>query len=284
MKPAPFEYVAPATRRRGGGRARAARRRRQGAGRRPEPGAHAEPPARAPGACSSTSTACAELDYTPRGRRASSRSARSCASARLERWAADAAAAHRRGAARGRARGHPQPRHGGGQASPTRDPASELPALLLCLDGAVVARGRRRRARDRRRPSSTARRSPPRSRADELVTEVRFTLPPAGRGLGLRRGRAPPRRLRPRGRAPRSCWLDDGGRVAGARLALFGVGRHAACAARRGGGAAHRPRADAGAIARGRARRRRGAVARTATSTPPRATAARWRRCWRSAR
>ena len=64
------------------------------------------------------------------------------------------------------------------------DPASELPALLLCLEGVVVARGPRGErmiAADRfyRAPLTTA------LGADELATAVRFTLPPAGAGWGF---------------------------------------------------------------------------------------------------
>jgi carbon-monoxide dehydrogenase medium subunit len=65
------------------------------------------------------------------------------------------------------------------------DPASELPALLLCLDGAVVARSRRGTrtiaAGDFfQGPLMTA------LAADELVTETRWTLPPAHAGWGFR--------------------------------------------------------------------------------------------------
>jgi aerobic carbon-monoxide dehydrogenase medium subunit len=64
------------------------------------------------------------------------------------------------------------------------DPASELPALLLCLDGAVVAtsaRGARTiAARDFfQGPLMTA------LAPDELVTETRWTLPPPHAGWGF---------------------------------------------------------------------------------------------------
>jgi aerobic carbon-monoxide dehydrogenase medium subunit len=64
------------------------------------------------------------------------------------------------------------------------DPASELPALLLCLDGAVVARSaageREIAAADFfQGPLMTA------ARADELVIETRWSLPPAGAGWGF---------------------------------------------------------------------------------------------------
>ncbi|HEX3177024.1 MAG TPA: FAD binding domain-containing protein, partial [Methylomirabilota bacterium] len=65
------------------------------------------------------------------------------------------------------------------------DPASELPALLLCLDGAVEARSRRgartiAAADFFQGPLMTA------LAADELVTQIRFTLPPAHAGWGFR--------------------------------------------------------------------------------------------------
>jgi carbon-monoxide dehydrogenase medium subunit len=65
------------------------------------------------------------------------------------------------------------------------DPASELPALLLCLDGAVIARSRRGTrtiaAGDFfQGPLMTALAS------DELVTETRWTLPAAHAGWGFR--------------------------------------------------------------------------------------------------
>jgi carbon-monoxide dehydrogenase medium subunit len=65
------------------------------------------------------------------------------------------------------------------------DPASELPALLLCLDGAVVARSRRgtrtiAAADFFQGPLMTA------LAADELVTETLWTLPTAYTGWGFR--------------------------------------------------------------------------------------------------
>jgi carbon-monoxide dehydrogenase medium subunit len=64
------------------------------------------------------------------------------------------------------------------------DPASELPALLLCLDGEVVARSRRGRRTIAavdffQGPLATA------LAPDELVTETRWTLPPAHAGWGF---------------------------------------------------------------------------------------------------
>jgi len=65
------------------------------------------------------------------------------------------------------------------------DPASELPALLLCLDGVVVAQSRRgartiAAAEFFQGPLMTA------LAADELVTETRWTLPAAHAGWGFR--------------------------------------------------------------------------------------------------
>jgi carbon-monoxide dehydrogenase medium subunit len=64
------------------------------------------------------------------------------------------------------------------------DPASELPALLLCLEGGVVARSRRGTrtiAADEffQGPLVTS------LAADELVIETRWTLPPAHAGWGF---------------------------------------------------------------------------------------------------
>ena len=64
------------------------------------------------------------------------------------------------------------------------DPASELPALLLCLDGAVIARSaggeREIAAADFfQGPLMTA------ARADELVTHTRWSVPAAGAGWGF---------------------------------------------------------------------------------------------------
>jgi carbon-monoxide dehydrogenase medium subunit len=65
------------------------------------------------------------------------------------------------------------------------DPAAELPALLLCLDGAVVARSpageRQIIARDLfHGPLMTS------LRADEVVVETRWTLPPTAAGWSVR--------------------------------------------------------------------------------------------------
>ena len=65
------------------------------------------------------------------------------------------------------------------------DPASELPALLLCLDGAVIARSGRG---TRTIPAGDFFQGPLMTAlaADELVTETRWTLPAAQAGWGFR--------------------------------------------------------------------------------------------------
>jgi len=64
------------------------------------------------------------------------------------------------------------------------DPASELPALLLCLDGAVTAR---RTDGERVIPADKLYLAPLTTslEADELATAARFTLPPDGAGWGF---------------------------------------------------------------------------------------------------
>jgi aerobic carbon-monoxide dehydrogenase medium subunit len=64
------------------------------------------------------------------------------------------------------------------------DPASELPAVLLCLEGVVVARGPRG---ERMIPADRFYRAPLTTALgpDELATAVRFTLPPAEAGWGF---------------------------------------------------------------------------------------------------
>jgi carbon-monoxide dehydrogenase medium subunit len=101
------------------------------------------------------------------------------------------------------------------------DPAAELPALLLALDGIVMARssrGERQIAGEEmfQGPLMTS------LAADELVTETRFTLPDPGDGWGFHEiarrhgdfalvGAVATLKLR-------------GGRIDGARLAVFGAG------------------------------------------------------------
>lgn len=102
------------------------------------------------------------------------------------------------------------------------DPASELPALLLCLDGSVTARGR---AGERAIPADKLYLAPLTTSlaAEELATTARFTLPPPGSGWGFaevarRHGDF----------ALVGCIallaLDGAGSVSHARLGFFGVG------------------------------------------------------------
>src|SRR5262245_30662764 len=102
------------------------------------------------------------------------------------------------------------------------DPASELPAVLLCLDGAVVARGA---SGERIIPASELYVAPLSTsvRADEIVAEVRFTLPLPGAGWGFAEVARRHGDFALVGAAA-LLWQDASGRVAGARLAFFGVG------------------------------------------------------------
>jgi carbon-monoxide dehydrogenase medium subunit len=102
------------------------------------------------------------------------------------------------------------------------DPASELGALLLCLDGVLVARraGSERliRASDFYLAPLTTALEP-----DELLAEVRLALPPAGAGWGFAEVARRHGDFALVGAAA-LLWRGAGGRVAGARLAFFGVG------------------------------------------------------------
>ena len=102
------------------------------------------------------------------------------------------------------------------------DPASELPALLLCLDGEVVARGPKG---ERVIPAGALYRAPLTTSlaADELVTEARFTLPRGDAGWGFAEVARRHGDFALVGAAA-LLWLDDSRRIAGARLAFFGVG------------------------------------------------------------
>lgn len=101
------------------------------------------------------------------------------------------------------------------------DPAAELPALLLLLDGEAVARSPRG---ERRIAAADLFQGPLMTSLadDELVTETRFALPDPGDGWGFHEvarrhgdfalvGAVATLRLR-------------GGRIDGARLAVFGAG------------------------------------------------------------
>ncbi len=140
---------------------------------------------------------------------------------RLERWAATAAPLI---ADALRWVGHAAIRNRGTVAGSIvhADPSSELPALLLCLEGAVVARGiggeRVIRASELFVAPLTTTLEP-----DELVTEVRFTLPRAEAGWGFAEVARRHGDFALVGAAA-LLWRGADGRVAGARLAFFGVG------------------------------------------------------------
>jgi len=102
------------------------------------------------------------------------------------------------------------------------DPSSELPALLLCLDGAVVAR---RVGGERVIPAGDLYLAPLTTTllAGELLTEVRFTLPRPEAGWGFAEVARRHGDFALVGAAA-LLWRGADGRVAGARLAFFGVG------------------------------------------------------------
>ena len=101
------------------------------------------------------------------------------------------------------------------------DPASELPALLLCLDGAVVAR---RAGGERVVPAAELYLAPLTTSLapEELVTEVRVTLPRPGAGWGFAEVARRHGDFALVGAA--ALLWRAAGRVAGARLAFFGGG------------------------------------------------------------
>lgn len=101
----------------------------------------------------------------------------------LERWAATN---HPLLAAALRLVGHAAIRNRGTVAGNIAhaDPASELPALLLCLDGAIVARSR---SESRRIAAADFFQGPLMTalRSDELVTETHWRLPTSATGWGF---------------------------------------------------------------------------------------------------
>ena len=281
MKPAPFDYVAPATLDDAIGDPGHHGRRRQDPGRA----------ARASSRCSNLRLArpAVLVDINRLRGLDGTREAAGILEVgalvrqrALERWAAGRVAALRRGAPARSA--HPAIRNRGTVVGNIVHARSGLGAAR----GAPLPRrrgGRPRapgRAHDSRRPVSTARRSPPRSTADELVTEVALHAAAGGRRVGLRGGLAPPRGLRPGGRGGRA--RARGRRHGGAGAAGLLRRRRDARARRAAAEQALDGRApDAGPLrARPRARRRPRSRP-TATSTPPRRTAGRWRPPWPSA-
>ena len=103
------------------------------------------------------------------------------------------------------------------------DPAAELPALLLCLDGAVMARsvgrGERLIAAERLyvAPLTTT------LRPDELAVEARLRLPSPGTGWGFAEVARRHGDFALAGSVA-LLTLGDEGRVSRARLGFFGVG------------------------------------------------------------
>ena len=102
------------------------------------------------------------------------------------------------------------------------DPASELPALLLCLEGSVLARSRNGA---REIPAGELFQGPLTTslRPDELLAEVRLPAPPAGAGWGFEEVARRHGDFALVGVAALVA-RDAAGRVSDSRLALFGVG------------------------------------------------------------
>ena len=102
------------------------------------------------------------------------------------------------------------------------DPASELPALLLCLDGAVVAR---RKGGERVIPADKVYLAPLTTslESDELATAARFTLPSEDAGWGFAEVARRHGDFALVGCAAVLA-LDGNGAVSHARLGFFGVG------------------------------------------------------------
>jgi aerobic carbon-monoxide dehydrogenase medium subunit len=102
------------------------------------------------------------------------------------------------------------------------DPASELPALLLCLDGTVMAR---RKGGERVIPADKLYLAPLTTslESDEVATAARFTLPPEGAGWGFAEVARRHGDFALVGCAAVLA-LDSAGAVSHARLGFFGVG------------------------------------------------------------
>jgi carbon-monoxide dehydrogenase medium subunit len=102
------------------------------------------------------------------------------------------------------------------------DPASELPALLLCLDGSILAR---RKGGERVIPADKLYLAPLTTslESDELATSARFTLPPEGAGWGFAEVARRHGDFALVGCAAVLA-LDGAGAVSHARLGFFGVG------------------------------------------------------------
>ncbi|HUG36296.1 MAG TPA: FAD binding domain-containing protein [Candidatus Limnocylindrales bacterium] len=102
------------------------------------------------------------------------------------------------------------------------DPASELPAVLLCLDGSVVARSEKG---ERVVPAGDLYLAPLTTalQPGELAVEARLTLPPAGAGWGVAEVARRHGDFALVGAAA-VVSIDASGRVSRARVGFFGVG------------------------------------------------------------
>jgi aerobic carbon-monoxide dehydrogenase medium subunit len=102
------------------------------------------------------------------------------------------------------------------------DPASELPALLLCLDGAIMAR---RKGGERVIPADELYLAPLTTslESDEMATAAHFTLPPQDAGWGFAEVARRHGDFALVGCAAVLA-LDGAGAVSRARLGFFGVG------------------------------------------------------------
>ena len=102
------------------------------------------------------------------------------------------------------------------------DPASELPALLLCLDGTVLARAA---GAEREVPAAKLYVAPLTTTLapGELLAEARFALPPPGAGWGFAEVARRHGDFALVGAAA-VLWRGGDGRIAGARLPVFGAG------------------------------------------------------------
>ncbi|MBI4634881.1 MAG: xanthine dehydrogenase family protein subunit M [Candidatus Rokubacteria bacterium] len=138
----------------------------------------------------------------------------------LERWASGRAPIL---AAALRLVGHAAIRNRGtvGGSLAHADPASELPALLLCLDGSVVARSR---GGERVIPATDLFRGPLTTslRPDELLTETRWRIPEIDEGWGFHEVARRHGDFALVGVA--ALVALGGGRIERARIALFGAG------------------------------------------------------------
>ncbi len=184
VKPAPFEYHAPASVDEAVGAARRARRRGQGAGRRPEPGADAGAAA-GPFAHLVDAGRVAELAASS-ARTARSPSARSTHRVAVERDAAVAAAVPLLARAMPLI-GHFQIRNRGtvGGSLAHADPAAEYPAVAVALDAELEAVVRGGQPAGSPPPTSSTGSWTTALEPDEVLTAVRFPVWDGRCGFGV---------------------------------------------------------------------------------------------------